>query len=204
MQNVNEQETKNKTPKRLSDLLDHFVEATKDQEQVSIGDLLDSLDSRSHGPMLLFPAIIAISPIGMVPGMSIVTGTLIILIATQMMLFTQRPWIPQRLTDFEFSREKLENGSEKTKRWGKWIETFVYRRLEFLTKGIAVYPVALICILLSLSFYPLALVPLGVFLPGLAVAMFALGLTARDGLLIVIGYALTLGAAATIWFSWPW
>lgn len=173
------------SPKRLSELLDHFVAATEGQDQVAIADLLESLNSRSHGPILLFPAIIAVSPIGMIPGMSIVTGTLIILIATQMMFFSSRPWIPKRLAEFEFSREKLKNGTEKTKRWVKWFEMAVFRRFEVLTTGLAIYPVALICILLALLFYPLAFVPFGVLLPGLAITMFALGLTARDGLLIV-------------------
>ncbi len=96
--------TSKTSPETLSDLLDHFVEATEGQDKVAISDLLDSLSSRSHGPMLLLPAIIAISPIGMIPGMSIVTGTLIILIATQMMFFTNRPWIPNRIACFEFTR----------------------------------------------------------------------------------------------------
>lgn len=194
---------KKETPKRLSDLLDHFVETTEGQDQVSIGDLLDSLSSRSHGPMLLFPAIIAVSPIGMIPGMSVVTGTLILLIATQMMFFSSRPWIPQRIVNFEFTREKLKSGSEKTKRWVKWFEKAVFRRLEFLTTGVAIYPVAIVCILLSISFYPLAFVPFGVFLPGSAVVMFALGLTARDGLLVILGYIFTIAVVATIWFYWP-
>ncbi|MEM7781898.1 MAG: exopolysaccharide biosynthesis protein [Planctomycetota bacterium] len=191
------------SPKRLSDILDHFVETTEGKEKVTIGDLLDSLSSRSHGPMLLFPAIIAVSPIGMIPGMSVVTGTLIVLIATQMMFFSSRPWIPKRLANFEFTREKLKSGSEKTKRWVKWIEKAIFRRLQFFTTGIAIYPVAMICILLAISFYPLAFVPFGVFLPGCAIAMFALGLTAQDGLLVILGFLMTVTAGTVVWQSWP-
>jgi hypothetical protein len=91
-----------------------FLETTDGQAEVSISDLLDSLSSRSHGPMLLFPPIVAISPVGMIPGMSLVTGTLVILIATQIMLFASRPWIPKRLANFEFSREKLKSGVQNT------------------------------------------------------------------------------------------
>ena len=192
-----------KSPKRLSDLLDHFVEATDGQEKVTVGDLMDSLSSRSHGPMLLFPAILAVSPIGMIPGMSVVTGTLIVLIAGQMMFFSSRPWIPKRIAEFEFTRAKLKSGSKKTKRWIKWLEKAIFCRLEFLTTGLAIYPVAIICIILAISFYPLAFVPFGVFIPGCAIVMLALGLTARDGLLILLGYIVTAGAAGTIWFTWP-
>jgi hypothetical protein len=187
----------------LSELLDHLVEATDGQTKIVISDLLDSLDSRSHGPMLLFPAIIAISPIGMIPGMSVVTGTLIILIAVQMMFFSSRPWIPKRLANFEFSREKLTSGVAKTQPWVKWFEKVIHARWEFLTQGIMIYPIAVLSILLAVSFYPLALVPLGVLAPGFAVTLFALGLTARDGFLVILGYLLTALAGGVIWLAWP-
>lgn len=190
-----------KRPDSLSGLLDHFVKTTEDDDQVSIGELLDSLDGRSHGPMLLFPAILAISPIGMIPGMSVVTGALIILIATQMMFFSSRPWLPARLANFEFSREKLKNGVEKSQPWVKYFEKVVSHRWDVLAKGPAIYPVAILSILLAVTFFPLAFVPFGVFLPGLAVTAFGLGLTARDGLLIAIGFCLTVTAVGVIIYN---
>ena len=189
-------------PKNLSELLTHFVDATKEQDDVKIGDLLDSLSSRSHGPMLLFPAIIAISPIGMIPGMSVVTGTLVILIAGQMMFFAGRPWIPKRLEDFQFDRSKLTGGVDKIKPWVESFETVVHQRFEFLASGFMIYPIAIVSILLALSFYPLAFVPFGVFAPAFAITMFALGLTARDGLLVVAGFALTAVATGIVWSTW--
>ena len=78
----------------LTGLLDQLIGQT-DGDQVTLGDLLDAFDSRSYGPLLLVPAFIAASPIGGIPGMSIVTGTLIILIAGQMLITTRRPWLPK-------------------------------------------------------------------------------------------------------------
>ena len=190
-------------PNNLSELLDHFVETTEGQSEVKVDDLLNSLSSRSHGPMLLFPAILAISPIGMIPGMSVVTGTLIVLIGTQMLFYSSRPWIPKRLADFSFSRTKLTNGVSKSKPWVTWFEKLVHHRLEFLAEGVMVYPVAVLCVLLALSFYPLSLVPFGVLLPGFAITMFALGLTARDGAIILLGFVLTTGTAIMAWNYWP-
>lgn len=191
------------SPISLSDLLDHFVETTQGQDKVAISDLLDSLSSRSHGPMLLLPAIIAISPIGMIPGMSIITGTLVILIATQMMLFSNRPWIPNRIAGFEFSRKRLKAGVDRTNPWVKRFEKIVKVRFEFLASGIMVYPIAIVCVLLAISFYPLAFVPFGVLGPGFAISMFALGLTVRDGLLVMLGFLLTAVAGYFIWSAWP-
>lgn len=191
------------SPDSLSGLLDHFVDSTEGQDQVKIVDLLESLDSRSHGPMLLLPAIISISPIGMIPGMSMVTGSLIILIAAQMMFFSSRPWIPDRLENFEFGRDKLTGGVKKLGPWVNTFEKVVHRRLVFLASGLAIYPIAIVCLVLATSFYPLAFVPFGVFIPGFAVTMIAVGLTARDGLLVLIGLLLSVGAVTTIYLTWP-
>jgi len=190
-------------PTSLSGLLDHFLETTKGQNKVAVSDLLNSLSSRSHGPMLLFPAIIAISPIGMIPGMSVATGTLIIVIAGQMMFFSSRPWIPKRIAELEFSQQKLKSGVNKTLRWVKWFEKVVRPRFEFLASGVMIYPIALISMMLAASFYPLAFVPLGVLAPGFAITVFALGLTARDGLLVIFGFLLTGLAGTVVWSVWP-
>lgn len=190
-------------PHNLSELLDHFVDSTKSQETVKVDDLLNSLNSRSHGPMLLFPAILAISPIGMIPGMSVVTGTLIILIGTQMLFLSNRPWIPKFIANYSFSRDQLTSGVAKSKPWILWFEKAVYHRFEFMAEGIMIYPVAILSVLLALSFYPLALVPMGVFVPGFAIVLFALGLTARDGLLIGVGFTLATATAVIAWNHWP-
>ena len=196
-------EHEGKAPSSLGELLQHFIRATSGEEKVSLKELLDSLDSRSHGPMLLLPAFISISPIGAIPGMSIATGTMIILIAIQMMVSKNQPWIPKRITSLEFSRETLKSGVRLFRRWVLWIEKVIFERLTFLTHGIAIIPIAIVSIVLAISFYPLAVVPMGVFLPGLAVTVFALGMTARDGILIILGYVLTIGTAVLAYYVWP-
>jgi hypothetical protein len=191
------------SPNSLGQLLQHFVRSTRGKEKVSLESLLDTLDSRSHGPMLLVPALISISPIGAIPGMSIATGTMIILIALQMMITTSRPWLPKRIAQFEFSRAKLKTGTRKVRRWVLWIEKVIYHRLDFLTYGAAIIPISIICIVLAASFYPLALIPMGVFLPGLAITLFALGMTARDGILVIVAYCLTVGSGFLVYYFWP-
>jgi hypothetical protein len=55
--------------------------------------------------------------------------------------------------------------------------------------------------MLGVTMYPLAFVPFGVLAPGSAVTFFALGLTSRDGLMILIGYFLTiLAVGLVVWF----
>lgn len=187
----------------LEDLLDFLLESTEGKQAVTIGDLIEALDSRSFGPLLLVPALISISPIGMIPGASVVTGTLIILIAVQMLFSSGTLWIPSRLRDFSFSREKLEKGANQARRWLKPVDRLLRPRWTWFADAPFIYPLAMLCILLALSFYPLALVPFGVLLPGAAVTLFALGLTARDGILIATGLTGTAAAGWLVWNYWP-
>lgn len=189
-------------PMKVSDLLDEMVEGSEG-DKVSLGDLLDAVESRSFGPLLLVPALIAASPIGAVPGMSIITGSIIILLAGQLLAGRSHPWIPKPLRNFEFKRERLTKTRKKLGPWLKWIEKPIHSRLTMFVKPPAEQIIAVICIALALLFFPLALVPFGIFLPSTAIIFFALGLSARDGLLTLIAFCLT---AATVYAAiafWP-
>jgi hypothetical protein len=63
----------------LATVLEQIREATSG-DSVSFGEFIDALGQRAYGPMMLVPAIIAVAPTGAIPGMSVVTGTLIFLI----------------------------------------------------------------------------------------------------------------------------
>ncbi|QDV75612.1 exopolysaccharide biosynthesis protein [Botrimarina mediterranea] len=190
------------SPTKLSELLDEMVEGTNG-DKVSLGDLLDTVESRSFGPLLVVPALIAASPIGAVPGMSVITGSMIILLAGQLVAGRRHPWLPQRIRDFEFDRERLTKTRKKLRPWLKWAERPIQARLTMLVEPPADRVIAVICIALSLLFYPLALVPFGVFLPSVAILFFGVGLSARDGLLTLFAFGMT---AATVWAAiafWP-
>ncbi|TWT90059.1 Exopolysaccharide synthesis, ExoD [Pseudobythopirellula maris] len=187
---------------KLSDLFDSLVDNTSG-EKVSIGDLMDALDTRTFGPLLLLPGIIAASPIGAVPGMSIVTGSMIILIAGQILIGRKKPWLPNRLLEFEFSRDRLTATKKKLGPWMEWAERPIQARYPVLVDPPAAQIVAVACILLALTFYPLALFPFGVFLPATAVCFYALGLSSRDGLLTLFAAVLTTASLWALYAFWP-
>lgn len=189
-------------PLNLSGVLDKIVEET-DGDEASLGDILDVFAGRAFGPLLLVPALLAVAPTGAIPGMSIVIGTLILLIAIQILFGVRRPWMPQRLLQINFPRRKLVSAVEKSRRPVSWIDRLMSPRLEWLSEPPFVQGVAVICIALAATMYPLALVPFGVAVPGLAIAMLGLGLTAKDGALIVIGFALAAIAGWLTAQNWP-
>ncbi|MBA2114509.1 exopolysaccharide biosynthesis protein [Bremerella alba] len=189
-------------PEGLVDILEQMKENT-DGDQVTLEDTLDSLNSRSFGPLLLVPAVMAVSPIGAIPGMSIVTGCILLLIAVQMIFSSGRPWLPQRLLDFSFSRETMTKGIDKTLPWAKWLEKFTDRRLQTITHSPFHYVIAAIIAFLALLFIPLAFLPFAVSIPGTAIALFALGMTARDGVMVILGFVVSFAAVAVAIYAWP-
>ena len=58
---------------------------------------------------------------------------------------------------------------------------------------------ALICVAAALVCFPLSFVPFGPVLPGIAVMLFGLGLTSRDGL-VILGAGLSLAASIYVLF----
>lgn len=189
-----------------TDSLEALIEETKDKldgDKVTIGNLLDSFQSRGFGPLLLIPALISVSPLGTIPGMSAITGTLILVIAVQMLFRSGHPWTPKSLQKVSFSRERFNKSVDEMSSWIKWIDRLISKRWAFMVTGPMHYVIAVAMVLLSLTYYPLAVVPFGVMLPGTAMVFFALGLTSRDGYLITIGLIATGGAFLGMVGLWP-
>lgn len=178
----------------LTELLDQLAEGAEG-ETITLGDILDQVGRRAYGPLLFVPALIAVAPTGMIPGMSIVTGSIILLIAGQMLLPLKHPWLPGRLLRMEMQRSLFERTIAKSRRAAAWIDRYVKARWTVMAQPPASYAVAAVCMLLAALMFPFALLPFAVALPGTAIAFFALGITFRDGVLIAIGLAFAAGAA---------
>ncbi|MCA8988045.1 MAG: exopolysaccharide biosynthesis protein, partial [Planctomycetaceae bacterium] len=147
-----ETQSEPETGRSLTSLVDE-VQQTTDQEVISVGDLLDQFESQSYGPLLLVFGFLALSPVGAIPGMSLLLGTIIILIALQILYGKDHPWLPERILKIEFPGKKLSRVIKKLKPWASWIQTFLKQRLVWLTNSPGLRFLALICIFLAISFY---------------------------------------------------
>jgi hypothetical protein len=165
----------------LATVLEQIREATSG-DSVSFGEFIDALGQRAYGPMMLVPAIIAVAPTGAIPGMSVVTGTLIFLLAAQLLIGRASPWLPGSLLRFSFSRNKLVAAIERTQGFIALVDRLLSPRLTFLVGFPVNRLAALACIVLAL--------------PGTTIAIIALGLTARDGAVVLLGLILGLGTLA--------
>lgn len=187
-------------PASLNEVLDDIVyKADNDDspDTLTLGEVLDSVGRRTYGPLLLILGLIAVSPLTALPGTTWFVATLTLLMAAQMALGMKRTWLPRQALDLRLPRESVKGAAERSRGVAKAIDAVLKPRLTFLSKPPFVNLVAVLVMMAALVTYPLGLLPLAPLIPGLAVVFFALGMTARDGLWLMLG-ALVVGGA-----FWP-
>ena len=185
----------------LCSLLRSIVENTEG-DTVSIEDLLNAVGRRSYGPVLLLLGFVAVSPLTIVPGANWLVALIVLVFAVQLLLGLKHPWIPKSALKFSFPRSALESGATAAEKYVHIVDQFVKPRLTFLTGYPFVMLVALVCIAAALITFPLGVFPFGPLLPSLTILILGLGLTGRDGLVILFGLAPLIGTAILVVRFW--
>jgi len=103
--------------------------------------------------------------------------------------------MPEVLRKVKISDVALAKTQDKVSPLLRKIDTFIHPRLPWVTSGPMQALTALLAILLSITLVPLGVVPFGVVAPAFIIGLLGLGITARDGVLIIIGFVLSLGVA---------
>lgn len=184
----------------LAGLFDDVL-ANVEGSSISFGEAVATFREQAYGPLLLVPSLLALVPvIGAIPGVSVLTATLIVLIAGQMLVGRSTPWLPGRLRNVSLSREQLERAVSIMRPYLEALDRWTRPRLLFLSEPPVYLLIPVVCILLALMMYPLAVVPWGVTPPALALTILSIGLTLRDGYVLGAGYAVTaLSVIAGVW-----
>lgn len=186
----------------LEDVLDRIEQAARQQQSVSLGEVVEHFGNRSFSPLLLLAGLITITPIvGDIPGMPGIMGTLVILIAGQMLLGRKHLWLPAVLDRRNISREKLERGLGWMRRPARAVDRVLRPRLRTLTQGPGATCIALACLLIGIALWPLQLVPMAPNGAGLALTAFGLALVANDGLFALGAYLASFAALAAVLYA---
>jgi hypothetical protein len=173
----------------LSDLLVDAVDGA--EERVTVGQILDKLDHRSFGLAVVLFAIPSIVP--MPPGVPTVVGIVLLIVAVQMVAGREELWLPKLLSGRSFPRASIHEAFLKIKPRLEWVERLSKPRLLFLTGAVGARLIGLVILILALVLI-LPLPPGGNFPPALASAVLGLGLVQRDGIFVLVGYAITVAA----------
>ncbi|MGM8225377.1 exopolysaccharide biosynthesis protein [Cellvibrio sp. ARAG 10.3] len=176
-------------PQNLSAVLLAFA-ANLDRERIQWGELDQLLGDRSFGFLLLLFALPNSIPLVGIPGVSTVTGIVLIVIAIQMIGGLRRLYLPERIQRRSFSGTGFKKLIQRAAPWLAKLERGLKPRWPWLTSSRAERWLGGVCLLLALLL--ILPIPFGNFFPGFAVVLLALGLIEKDGVFIVAGLAMTV------------
>jgi hypothetical protein len=176
------------SPMTISQRFSRLV-ADAEGEMVTLAWVLEQLHERAFGLFLLILALPCCIPF--LYGVPQVVALPLLFIAGQMVLGWGKPWLPQKLGERRVATASLAALARRADPWLRRIEAVSRPRLAVLTRrpldqlvGVA---------LLAFSAAILVPVPGTNTVPGIAVAIVAIGLLQRDGILVLLG--LILGVA---------
>lgn len=180
--------------KPLEGILDTARDAVGGTE-TDLKSMVEAFGDRAFGPVMILCSLFLMTPIGAIPGLPAAFGLIIIVFALQLLFRRDYPWMPEVLRKITISDAKLEKTRKVVHPVLSRIDNVIKPRLPFMTSGPAQVLTALISIVLATTMIPLGMVPFGVVAPAFIIGLFGLGITARDGVLIILGFAFSLGVA---------
>jgi hypothetical protein len=170
------------TIEKLSDVIEGFGEDTR--PVLTVGQMLEQFDSRAFGAMLLVFGLLNCLPLP--PGSSTILSLPILLLSPQIAWGSDIPWLPRKLIEHPLKRNDLRGLFRRLTPIVRRMELVTRPRLEILFGPIGERLIGVICTLLALVL--VLPIPLGNLAPGATVAVLALALLQRDGLMVLLGY----------------
>lgn len=173
----------------LSSLVRHLEETIPLDEDLTVGQFLPYLGVHGFVFFILVLALLNIA-IFMLPGLSILFGIPMVIMAVQMLLGLHAPVIPTYVETSRIKSSLLHQGLKLAAQGLERIEVAIKPRLLFLTHPILFKVHASLA--LVLAFMVAVPIPLINIPPTIGVIFLSIGLMQRDGLFVSAAYAFGL------------
>ena len=177
----------------VSGLLRQMKDTAAREDVITVGNILQLCGVRGFAFLLLALALLNIV-IFMVPFISILFGLPMVILAAQLVIGLRAPIFPAAIRHRTIRREPFVAGIDRAIRAVEVLERFIKPRFRLLSDprlarvhGIA----ALVMSIMVALPIPVVNVP-----PSLGLVMLSLGILTRDGIFILIGYAIG------VWCLW--
>lgn len=166
----------------LVGLVDRIMSETK-EDKVAMKDLVEAIGHASFTPLLLIPAVAVATPLSGIPLFSTSMGVLIFLVSIQMLLRRDHLWLPGWLLARQAKSARVRATFKRIRPVMAWLDTHTHERLLALVHRPLIFVPQLFCVITGLVMPFLEFVPFSSSLAGVAVALLAFGMLARDGLI---------------------
>lgn len=184
-------------PARTSEVLHEIAYA--DGERVTFKEIVIGLRYRVFGFAMLVFALPCCLP--MPPGIPTVCGIALVLIALNLIMGRRRLWLPRAIAEKSIARADLRRIVDRAGPYLQRLERVCRPRIAALTEPVGKVFIGLVVLVLGvLLILPIPL--LGNIPPGIAAAVIAIGVSERDGVVVLVGLlgalvAITVASAAT-------
>jgi len=186
------------TAKPLQSILEH-VDTVIVDETADLKSIIESFGDRAFGPVMLLSGLFMLTPLGAIPMVPAAFGFVVITFAVQLLMRRETPWMPNVLAKVKVSSKRVQSVKAKAAPVLAKIDGIIRPRMQWAASGPFQVLAALIAIILSVAMVPLGAVPFAVCIPGFVLGLLGLGITARDGVMMLIAFTLSLGAFIGIW-----
>lgn len=178
---------------RTSEILAELAADTR-ITTITLDDVLDRIETRAFGFLLIFLALPNLIPVPI--GIGAVCGPLAAFLGLQMTIGLEHPWLPRWLRTRGLSRETMARFLGRLGRAMARIEKLCKPRWLFLTEGMGERFSGLVLIALGLVLslpIPFTNLPLGG-----ALLVTAIALSERDGVLLVACWLVTIATMVSL------
>ena len=175
----------------LADGLKSVLESAKG-DKVEMRQFFDCFQEKGFGILLMIFALPSALPLP-APGYSAPFGVILALLARQMLIGRHTPWLPEKMLRISFSRSFLEKIIPSAVAFLSKTEALVRPRMEMFTgRGMQVLP---LFIVLLMSIFMMIPIPGTNTAPAMVVFMIGLGLSEKDGAVLLLSSLAGLCAA---------
>jgi len=160
------------------------------EDGLTLHEIRDRMDERAYGLLILLLSIPCLVP-GLY-GVPQAVGVIIILVAAQLLMGREEPWLPRWMLDLRARGSWLKAMADFAESRLGWIDRLSRPRLRRFADGPGEKLAAVFMILATLTI----VLPMTNTIPSIALALLSVGLIQRDGLFVIGG-----AAAATAWLA---
>ena len=147
------------SPQNLEQMLDQIAGLAGDQQRIYMRQVVESVGSRSFGPLLLVIGVTLFSPLSGIPGMAVFAGLFVMLIALQMLIGRKNFWLPAFILNRSVPQQKLLKAIDWVKPGARRIDRLIKPRLSFMMHPSSSYLLAGLCVTVAAGLPFLELVP---------------------------------------------
>lgn len=186
------------TDRKTSELLEDILHSIRG-EHITLRDLLTMMGESGLLLLCAFLSLPFLFPVS-IPGVSTVFGAGIVLISAAITL-NRLPWLPEKVADRRLESGRLRPVLQRGVTFLRRIDRFFKPRFASVTTGAVMNRINGLALMGAglLLMAPLGLIPFSNTLPGVAILLLAAGISQRDGLVVLAGYAMV--ALTIVYFT---